>query len=413
MEQGGRGLRGTALAGIIVLTAALALVSWRAFGEGNSAAAASPSAGSTPVAQNLLLRLHDLPLGYRSSGGSPEFTLPGCGVIEPAEPRPRLAAFLDRFSPAGCTALYFRLFRVPGAGPAPLAVGTGALEAGSIEGAEAGLAVSRELLSHLLGDELPREVPPPETIGDATRLYRWEHGGLFAPNEGPSSFLVWRSGNVVAAIFAAGGGTAANDRAAVELARLQQGRIEVPTPYTPAEADETEVALEDPGLEVPVYWLGRSLAASRGLPRLRLFNTNSTTIRALNVPHANLLYVDRLNLDPAEGVNLNLWSRKQWRRLGAGRRRPPASLRCATSRSLKIPKGRAVIHAGFERVRGPCPARPASAYTVRVYLPRVVVTAETLQICATCAEAGKGSYNSFKGMATIARSLEQRPQPHP
>lgn len=412
VKRGGRGPRATALAAVVVLAGALALASWRDLGEGDAAAAASRSTGASDLAAlGLLLRLHDLPLGYRLSGGSPEFTLPGCGLIEPAKPQPRLAAFLDRFSPAGCSTLYARLFRVPGGEPAPLAVGTGALDAGSVEGAEAGLSVSRELLSHLLGNELPREVPPPETIGDATRLYRWDHGGLFEADEGSSSFLVWRSGSVAASIFVAGGSATANDRAAVELVHIQQGRIEAPTSYTPAEYDDTEVPLEDPALEVPIYWLGRSLAAGRGLPRLRLFDTISTTRRALSAPRASLFYVDHWSLSPAEGVYLNLWSRKQWQHLRNRRGRPPGSLRCATAQRLTIPKGRAVIYAGFERVRGACPDRPPSAHTARIYLPRVVVTAETLQICATCAEPGRGAYNSVKGMAKIARSLELRPRP--
>ncbi len=290
------------------------------------------------------------------------------------------------------------------------------MDAGSVEGAEAGLAASRELLSHLLGDELPREVTAPETIGDATRLYRWEHGDVFAQDEDSSSFLVWRSGTIVASIFVAGGDAAANDGAAIELAHRQQKRIEAPTPYTPAEADETEVALEDPDLEVPVYWLGRSLPATHGLPRLRLFDTASTTVRAPNAPRANLFYVDRFNLNHAEGIFLALWSRKQWRRLGMGRRRRPAALRCATSRSLRLPEGHSVIYAGFERVRrrSACPDRPPSTHTARIYLPRVVITATTTQICSTCAKPGRGLYNSFQGMAAIARGLELRPQPpHP
>jgi hypothetical protein len=364
------------------------------------------------VAQSLLLRLHDLPLGYRSAPASPEFRLYGCNTIEPVEPRPRLAAFLERFSPTGCMALYSRLFRVPGSGPAPLEVGTGAMDVGTVEGAEEGLVASRELLSHLLGDELPREVAAPETIGDATRLYRWEHGDVFAQDEGSSSFLVWRSGTVVASIFVAGD-AAANDGEAIELARRQQKRIEAPTPYKPSEADETEVALEDPHLEVPVYWLGRSLPATHGLPRLQLFETASTTARALNAPRANLFYVDRFNLNHAEGIFLDLWARKQWRRLGMGRRRRPAALRCATSRSLTLPEGHAVFYAGFERVhrRSPCPEQPPGAHTARIYLPGVVVTATTTQICATCARPGRGFYNSFRGMTTIARGLELRPQP--
>src|ERR1044072_511089 len=67
VKRRGRGLRGTALAGNLVLGIAFALASWRAFSGGNDAAVASASAGSAPVAQAFLLRLHDLPLGYRSS----------------------------------------------------------------------------------------------------------------------------------------------------------------------------------------------------------------------------------------------------------------------------------------------------------------------------------------------------------
>jgi len=415
MRRRGTRVRRVAVAGVAIPTIALALVSWRALDSGGVAAEASSPADFDAPAQGLVLRLHDLPTGYLATDGSAEFPLPGlgCAAIEPADPRPRLAAFLQRYSPVGCLALYFRLFRTPGTGPVPLAVGTGSLEAGSVNGAEAGLAISRELLGHLLGDELPKEVHTPETVGDATRLYRWEPQSLLASEESPSSFLVWRSGSVVASIFVTGGHAAANDRAALHFARIQQARIETRTPYTPDEADDTEVPLEDPGMEVPVYWLGRSLAAGRGLPRLWLYDTISTTGRPLSASRASLFYVDRLNLEHAEGVSLDLWSRKQWRRLKMSRRGLPDSLRCATSRSLKLPKGRAVIYAGFEGVRGLCPNRPPGTHTARIYLPRVVVTAETTRLCATCFGSGRRSYNSFKGMATLARSLEPRPQPVP
>lgn len=408
MRRGGRGLRGTALAGLVVLAIALALASWRALGGGNDAAVASVSAGPTPVAQNLLLRLHDLPLGYRSSGGSPEFTLPGCGAIEPAEPRPRLAAFIDRFSPAGCTTLYVRLFRVPGAGgPAPLAVGTGALEAGNVEGAEAGLAASRELLSHLLGDELPREVPPPETIGDATRLYRWEHGGLFEPDERSSSFLVWRSGTVVASIFVAGGSAAANDQAAIELAPRQQKRIEVRTLYTPAEADDSEVPLEDPALQVPVYWLGDTFTPGRGLPRLRLADTFSTTHPFPGEPLAGLLYTDHLSFNRAEMVELYLRTPRQWKALRATGGLP-FGLRCPKPHALNLPSGHAVVYVGrYQRPR--CSERGPKGYAAVIRFPGVVVTAERADTCEDCLRAFDSPYDSFKGMATIARSLEPRP----
>ena len=393
--------------GASVAAIALALLAGD-LGRATASKDPSPPAGS--AAQDLLLRLHDLPPGYLLFGPSLiEFPLSGidCESLEPAEPRPRLATFLAQYSPAGCLALYQRLFRVPGAGPAPLAVGTGALDAGSVEGAEAGLAVSRELLSHLLGDELPREVRPPATVGDASRLYRWDQGDLFEPDEGSSTFMVWRSGSVVAAIFVAGGRAGANGTIAVELARRQQQRIETRTPYTPIEQDDTEVALDDPALEVPVHWLGRDFVAGHGLPPLRLLRTSSTTVRALNAPRASMSYIDNRNLD-GDAITLDIWSREQWRHLRAKRGRLPASLRCATTRKPQIPNGRAMMYAGFERIPGACPNQGPRAYTARIYLPRVVVTVETFRICAICAEAGKGPYNSFRGMATIARGLEPR-----
>ncbi len=399
-------LRRTALAGIVVLMATLALASWRAL-EGNVAAVASASGGDATDAAQELLRLHDLPLGYRWSGGLVEFPVQlGCDSIEPAEAQPRLAAFLARYAPTGCMALYTRLFRVDGGQPAPLAVGTGALDAGSVEGATAGLAVSRELLSHVLGDELPTEVPVPTKIGDATRLYHWEHGSLFAANERSSSILTWRSGNVVAAIFVGGGPAATNDSEATELAWLQQARIEAPTPYTPAEADDIEVPLEDPGLKMPVYWLGRTFTPGSGFPAMKLVDASSSTDPA----GAGLFYVVHPNGPHSEGLFVDVWSAKRWRELQARGLPFPSSLRCpAVHKADRIRTGAAVLR-GFEPYDRRCRDRRHRAWALRVRFGRVVVTAETVDICATCAQAGTGPYNSFKGMATIARGLTQRPQ---
>lgn len=400
-----------ALVGIVVLTTALALVSWRAL-EGNAATVASTSAGDSTDATQELLRLHDLPLGYRWSGGLVEFPVQlGCDSIEPAKAQPRLAAFLTRYSPTGCMALYTRLFRVDGGQPAPLAVGTGALDAGSVKGAEAGLAVSRELLSHLLGDELPTEVPSPTAIGDATRLYRWEHGGLFAASEPSSSILVWRSGNVVASIFIGGGSAAANDSEAAELARLQQARIEAPTPYTPAEANDIEVPLEDPALKMPVYWLGRTLTPGSGFPAMKLVDTSSSTGPA--GAGVGLAYATHPNGPHSEGLFVDVWSAKRWKELQARGLPFPSSLRCpAIHKADRIRPGAAILR-GFEPYDRRCRNRRHRAWALRVRFGRVVVTAETVDLCATCAQAGTGPYNSFKGMATIARNLELRSPPAP
>jgi hypothetical protein len=417
MAQGKKGPRRIIAAAVAIVSIALALVSSKSLGDGGSSAEASSAADFTVPSQGLVLRLHDLPTGYGAMYGSAEFPLPGlgCAAIEPAAPRPRLAAFLRRYSPVGCLALYFRLYRVPDVGPTPLAVGTGALDVGSIEGAGAGLASSRELLSHLLGDELPREVPSPETIGDATRLFRWDHGGLFAPKERPSSFLVWRSGSVVASIFVTGGGVAANDRAAVHFARIQQAHVETPTPYTPDEADNTVVPLEDPALRLPIHWLGRTFSPGHGLRPLRLYETSSTTRGGLGTrtnPRATLLYVDRPNAEGAEGVEIDIWTPRQWG-ARAPHWPPPFTLRCRKTRRLDLPRGHAVLYRGVEPGWRCRDRRRKVEHMVVVHFPGVVVTAETNRICATCFGAEPGPYNSFRGMATIARGLAPRPHPQP
>lgn len=411
MVGGRRGSRG-AIA--VTLAVILALASWSATGNAGAASGAKP--GTRFPAVDLLLRLGDLPLGYRLLDflPTPEFWAAPlvCDSVAPANQQPRLASFLDRYAPTGCFDVYYRLFHVPGAKPATLSVGSGAMDLGSVEGAEAGMTVAPELLSHLIGDELPEEATPPALIGDATRLFHWHHPSLFKQDEKPSaSFLVWRSGNVVAATFSTGGSPGSNDRVVAELAALEQKRIETPTPATVADFDSAEVALENPALEVPVYWLGRPFAPGHGMPKLTLYDSSSTTRGGLHSPRASLLYTDHPSFDNAEAIYLNLWSPRQWKQLRAKGGALPNSLKCGTSRRIQLPHGHAVIFSGYERWRHKC--RGQRAFTARISLGRVVATMETTHVCATCAEPGIGPYDTFRGMATLARGLERRLKPHP
>ncbi|HEU4393654.1 MAG TPA: hypothetical protein VFR04_08475 [Solirubrobacterales bacterium] len=409
MARGLGRIGGVGVAGAVVLVLALGLVSTRALGGASASPDRPTQVSERPIER--LLRLHDLPPGfYLLETASTEIQLPsiGCAAIEPADPQPRLARFLRRYSPSGCMALYVRMYRAPGQGPDPTLAGSGAIELPSVEAAEMGLAVSRELLSHLFGDEPPQEVQPPETIGDASRLFRWEGQSLFGSDEPPSSVLVWRSGNVVAATFASGYRSPPADQTAVELARLQQKHVEAPTPYTPSELDDAEVGLENPNLDVPVYWLGRRFGGNKSLRPLKLVSTGSSEFSPPGVARVDLVYSDRPSSVPAEMVQIDLWSPDQWRQLEAKRKRLPHSLRCATARKLKLPNGRAVIFSGFERASGNCRKHSRRSYTARVRLPGVVVTVETATVCATCAEPGRGAYDSFGGMATVVRGLEPR-----
>jgi hypothetical protein len=411
MVRGKGRLGGILAVAIAVLALAVGLASSRA-PEGASASPSATSSAATPVlAKRLLLRLHDLPLGYRLLNfGSPEQSLRlfGCTRLVPADPRPRLASFLQQYRPRGCMAVYLRLFEIPGGGPAPFLVGSAAAELGTVKGAEVSLSVSRELIAHLTNDELPEEVQPPETIGDATRLFHWRENGLLSQDE-TLSIVVWRWGSSVAVILTSDDRATAADSAALKLARRQQSHLEAPTPYTPAELDDTEVGLEDPALQVPVYWLGRTFVPGRGLARLRLAEAYSNAQGDFDDPRAALLYSDRLSFNHAEAVELELWTPRQWKNQLANKRLP-FELHCEKTRSLDLAGGRAVIYTGLHpglrcRERGP------KLYAAAIHLPGVVVTAETRSICDTCVGAADGLYNSFRGMATIARGLVPRLQP--
>jgi hypothetical protein len=407
MRLGETGLRRVVLTVAAVAAIAIALGSWQGAGGADGAANASTPAAFDVPAQGLVLRLHDLPPGYVQTQGSVEFPLPGrgCAPIEPADPGPPLAAFLRRYSPVGCLALYLRLFRTPDRGPTPLAVGTAAIETGSVAGAVSGLATSRELISHLLGDRLPIEALAPETVGDGTRRYRWKPESPFS-EEGPSTFIVWRSGSVVAATFVRGGSIAANDRAALHFARLQQARIEVRTPYTLQEADDTEVPLEDPALQVPVHWLGPTFAAGRGLPRLHLAETYSTADPSPARASAGLLYTDHLSFHRAEMISLYAWMPRDWKAYRA-RKGLPFELRCPQPHALDLPDGRAVVYAG-QRPGRRCGEPGPTSYAATVHFPGVVITVERGDTCEDCARTFDAPYDSFRGMASIARGLEPR-----
>jgi hypothetical protein len=416
MVRGKRRLGGIVAVAAAVLAIAFGFASTRApdgasASSGESAPLGATLSAATPnLAKRLLLRLGDLPLGYLLLDlASPESApLFGCARLEPYDPRPRLASFLKRYSPGGCMAVYFRLFRVPGGEPAPLLVGSASAELGSVEAAEAGLATSRELLAHINNDKLPREAQPPETVGEATRLFHLSEEGIFGGEEAVS-ILVWRWGGSIGLVLVTGNDKVPDDRAAVELARRQQKHLEAPTPYTPAERDDTEVPLEDPALEVPVYWLGSTFAPGKGFARLRLAEAFSTRGGSPREPRVGLLYTDRLSFNHAETVELDLWKPRHWKsRLK--RSGLPFEQHCVKTRRLDLPGGRAVVYTGLHP-GWRCNQRGPKVYTAVIRFPGVVIAAETREVCDRCIGAAEGPYNSFRGMATIARGLAPRLKP--
>lgn len=305
---GARGrVRGTALA-LAAVAALVAMGLSVGLLPGATAAPKRPDAS----AQRLLLRLHDLPPGYIGNLVSAETgPLDECGYLRPADAEPRLAAFIARYAPEGCLGVYFRLYRVPGFSPAPAAVGSGAMDAGSVEAAEAALEVAPEAIGHLTEGMELEETAPPATVGEATRLFHWTNGGgAFVAGKTSDSFLAWRSDSAVGVIFVEGRSFAANDQAAVELARRQQAHIEHPTPYTAAERDSSEVALDNPILKIRTYWLGRTFHPGNGTPASRLTGTFS-------VDGKGVASRQSLALVYSGGITLRERTQRGWKRYRA------------------------------------------------------------------------------------------------
>jgi len=375
------------------LVAALAL-------QGANAAPRTPE----DPAEQLVLRLHDLPLGYFlldfSEGAERPFE---CEDLQPEGPGPRMKSFIRRFAPRGCLGYYMRWYRIPGTASAAF-VGTGAMDTGSAPAAEEGLGLAAALLSKLTGERL-EEAPPAQTIGDATRLFHWRNVPTYFRNPHLGSFLVWRSGDVLAAVFASAGSLTTSDRVATDLAQRQQAHIENPTPYTKAERNNSELGLDDPALTLPVYWLGRTFRPGHGLPVARLREGGRARYFGVGLTAA------KLELRYSKGLSLSSWTKRGWRRfLASSDGRETFAERCLKSTDLAIAGGRATIYTGHVGGFRPCAAGSPRRFFAVVHLGGIVVGVR-LSSCRDCVEPARRSYNSMAAMKAAVRALQLRTAP--
>lgn len=385
------------------LTAVIALLASIAAMIVLAGAAADPRSPEDP-AERLVLRLPDLPHGYfpfGPEGSDYEFI---CEPLDPPDPQPALANFIRRFSPEGCWGIYLRFYRVPGAASSPV-VGTGALDAGSLEAAEAGFAVSGDILNGLVEDEGLQEVTPVATIGGATRLFHWKRVPRFFLNGHLGSFLVWQSGQALAVVFATAGTLEASDRIVEQLARRQQAHIEAPTPYTRAERNASEVGLDDPALKLPVYWLGRNFRPGHGLPVARLEVGGRARYFGSGLTAA------KVELQYSKELSLSSWTKRGWRRfLASTDGREIFAERCLTSTDVAAPGGRARIYTGHVAGFRPCAAGSPRRFFAVVHRGGIVVGVR-IHSCRDCPEPARGTYNSLAGMKAAVRALQLRPKP--
>jgi hypothetical protein len=349
---------------------------------------AVPAPAAAPAASALTLRLVDLPPGYGTPFGRCDDSPPLGDVV------PLVRA---------CKIEFVRYWTAPGATPGPAVVTSAAIVFTSAQRAESALddpLNAASLAFDPASDDFEVAGPAP-AIGDEAVLLRASDGRVV---------VVWRSGPVLATLLVGNGFVRrpVDLQTALALAAKQQARIAAPTPLPPTD-DGSEVALDDPGLDLPVWWLGRELPRRGALPGLRF---------AGSVP-GDLFGSDRHDLGPMlfygrrdsrADVVLQL-ARPSLLHRPAMRRelRRMRQDRCNLLRRVTLRDGRATIFQRSPR----CPkldvrktADALADSTAVVVLPGLVALV-LADGCVSC-RGPVSRYESIAGMRRIARALRPR-----
>jgi hypothetical protein len=365
-----------------------------------------------------VLRLTDVGRGYAVGDDS------GCGGLGTENAPPSVAHVAVTYFPVySCTGEFDRMWRARKRTPArgALFVSSTAFVFGSDEGVREGFAAGRDLVAYTVGlqskDFAPRAQPP--VLGDEAAVFF--AADAFAPVRGRGSFpglaIMWRQGRVLGILYVVGLGEAKAKQVATSLAGVQSARIAKPAPVPAGANDDREVELDDPGLPVQVYWLGRRFAPGHGLPKAALYDTER-----IRQPEEGLEMAASVEYaGSGGGVKLDLWKPRRWAHFRASKiSRGFWDSPCARKRTILLRRGYAEIFAGYpareqdvpKPVASPgatasaCPKRRRKGFVAHVYLPHLVVAVDMPNCFRGCWEAG--SYSSFKGLTAVVRGLHPR-----
>jgi hypothetical protein len=231
----------------------------------------------------MMLRLSDLPAGFRYGDDG------RCGELATTDgDHPELDEFLVEARPRWCVGDFAREWGGP-----PRNVDTALFVFDSDESATRAWKFRRPLFDNFARIRLTTE----RTRGDAVAF---DSQGLQQFGAGEA----WRDGRLVVAVYEEGLAGERGREFARALAAKQRARIE--SPSDPQEEADREFALEDPALEIPVYWLGRRFAPP-GLPELTL--ERAEYLRASGLNDVTIDYAGE-----GGSVTLELWRPEQWRR---------------------------------------------------------------------------------------------------
>lgn len=237
-------------------------------------------------------------------------------------------------------------------------------------------------------------------LGDEAELLRG--GGL----NNPASGVVWRDGNVVAVVVV----EPAKDDAARELATVQQELLERPATRPPPEReDDPEIELDDPALELPVYWLGRKFDPPAELPPLEL---DLAAVGGTGPGQSVQLWYD-VGGGISETVTFDTWEPEAWQRFRRTRLgRLIWDSPCALRKVIRVEGGHAEIFHGYgapHPVEPPCPKRPPDRVLAHVYYGEVIVAVNMpYGYEGARPEPVPSPYETVEATETLVRSLRLR-----
>lgn len=364
----------------------------------------------------LVLRLPDLPTGYGNGylgeGRGGDGLL--CEAFSRSSDKPDpVAEFARMYRAKGCIAAYVSRFTIPGQEPAAPVVFSGAMALGTAAAAVDAWHLVPTMLGRLLRGGPPREVETSARVGAQTRLFHTAQAWYpyLIRGKQKASFLAWRSGSTVAVVVATGASVATNDRVVAELAPLQQAHIRRPTPYTKVERSDAEVGLDDPAIDIPVYWLGRVFRPGGDLPSNTLY---ASGFLGEPIPEETGESFSEGPYPPLEAdyenIRLATWTPPTWHIFARSKTgKAITSWKCTKTRTVTIPGGIATIFGGYKEDYARCPKKAPRAFTAWVDVAGVKIVVNPPP--APDFIETVNPYGSFEGMEAIVGALRERPKP--
>jgi hypothetical protein len=298
----------------------------------------------------MMLRLSDLPEGFRYGDEQ------GCGELGTTDGRdPELDAFVLDTRPLACFSDFSREWGGP-----PARAQTALLLFESDDDARRAWSFRKALFGRFARIYFSTERGLSYGVA-------FDSNGLLQRGAGE----VWRDERLVVAVYEEGLAGRAGRDFARELAEKQRDRIE--SPSDPTEEDDREIGLEDPAIDIPVYWLGREFERE-GLPKLELDRGEH-----LRGDGGGSEVRIEYQADGG-GVTLDLWKPEAWAR--------SERTSCGRRSEVRVEGGRAEVYG--------CTGEP-ERWLAHVYYGEVVLVARP-----------DGEYNSRAGVEAVVRGLKRR-----